>query len=589
MATEGLKYAEYPLSRSDSVLGAVVKTALLEYDTQITKAENIARFQTVEGNEFPNLLEHFVCAPRGMDSSLWATLVSNGTAFYIGEESSYARFLFYTDSPAMPPSLNVGVSTNPDKYSYRCQTQYGGSFTSANVDYSRYLVNKVSYAGTYDYNPNDFIPVVDNNPFYCLIGFYAGEEDNIVLWGLYDNLYENDGWKFHEFTDLSLANAYIQNIVDPPEDPPTPPEPEEDMEYPNSKLSNLFTTMYIMSFNQVNAIAKAILLKGADYSGEGKFLSWMGRLLNDMGFQNGKVTDAILDICVYPFDVSTRNKTHNTTRIKLGYGPDVTSGDDENMAIFSLEHPYENISVIDLLNSDDNGNFACPRFARSYFDDLITKFNDFRDYPPYRTFELYIPYVGIVPIDQRKFYGKYFGVDYIIDYYSGTALVVLYTATQASGNDIDIVETYDCPIGVHQSVSSTNWVEYASRVGSARRNIATNSVLLPFTRGSNAGSIIQNVQTQFNTQGVYTGNVNGTNSGMANYFMPNKLCIIQYTQETSITGNLNSLAGRSSNTSAPISSFSGFLQCSDVELNCPRATDTEKAKILSMLTNGIKI
>lgn len=362
-------------------------------------------------------------------------------------------------------------------------------------------------------------------------------------------------------------------------------EEEEDMDFPASKLYNMFTTMYAMQPQQVEALAQFLIQKAGDYSGTDK--TFMEKLLDDMGFQTGVVTDAIIDMTVYPFDIDNVCDYVETHYLKLGFGSDTVSGTGANLGIF--HYPDSVLHKVTWLNT---GELAIPPSGSGTvnFDNKVGRLNDFRDYPPYRTFEMYVPYVGIVPVDQRKLYGKNLKLKYIVDFYSGNATCLLLAL---EGSDWTVIETWDCVMGVHQAVATTNWTEYASRMNSAKSQVVKTGLSLPTSLIKDpmgaVGGVIDATRNQATSEGIYTGNVNGTSSSMGNYFMPQYWYIFDYKQETSITGNLSSLSGRASNTSGAISSFTGFLQVSDVDLVCPKATESEKAKIISLLESGVRI
>lgn len=429
-------------------------------------------------------------------------------------------------------------------------------------------------------------------------------------------------------------------------------EEEEDMRFPNSYLCNFFTTMYAMTFGQIEGLAKYLTNPKEGSSSASAFLQ---ELLDDMGFQTGVVTDAILDMTVWPFSIpltvrgygsSNGYDVSRTRYLKLGYGNDKTNLGPEAVSPITTE---PNLGILyydptDPGNTSENTTLykmnrlntvplTIPSNGSISFDGRITRFNDFRDYPPYRTFEMYVPFVGTVPVDQRKLYGKNILLRYIPDFYTGNGTCLL--LSDDGGGEYSVLESWDCVLGVHQAVTATNWAEYASRMNSARSmcmpnpsNIYTNQINTnriarqPIAPSKDVlsraismqnkktsieasksmgnvistnfameavGSGISHAQSEISNQGVFTGNVNGTSSASNNYFMPLHWYIIDYQQESHITANLSSLMGRASNTSANLSTFSGFLQVKAVELNCPQATEAEKAKILSMLETGIRI
>lgn len=430
-------------------------------------------------------------------------------------------------------------------------------------------------------------------------------------------------------------------------------EEEEEMVFPDSCLCNFFTTMYAMTYGQVEGLAKYLVNPKNVQQGD-KTAEIIQRLLDDMGFQTGVVTDGILDMTIYPFSIpnTMRDYAHyhdydKTRYLKLGYGNDKTNlgpegdehlvADDVNRAIFYYdpEDPgnTESNTILYKIRRLNTVPLTIPSNGSINFDSRVTRFNDFRDYPPYRTFEMYVPFVGTVPVDQRKLYGKQLQLRYIPDFYTGNGTCLL--LSDDGGGEYSILETWDCVLGVHQAVTTTNWAEYASRMNSARslcspnpsniyanqintqrisrqpvmptkdnlaRTMAMQSKRTSIAMSEQMGGVIranyvvdaglsgmQHAQAEVANQGVFTGNVNGTSSASNNYFMPLYWVIFDYQQESHISENLNSLMGRASDTSGTINSFTGYLQVKAVDLICSKATDSEKSRIMSLLESGIRI
>lgn len=566
----------------------------LEKDPDLTLEENLNRFLTLRDGTYILRVDDWwdvrvkMNTNRPPDDLYWRTEAHSGTNYCIG--GSEAHYLTYlTGARKVPPESPY--STDPNDYYWGSSFTFGGQFYTFGFTYdgSKYKYREYIPRMTYNQRPNDYVSSSTIAPVVFL-ALYTDNGDNTVTWNnfalAYKNFFndiENGEWNYYTFglEDFSVSEINYDDDPEPPE-PPTPPTPgrDDDMDYPNSKLGACFTTMYAMSPAQVNALGNYI----GNRAGQTQKKSFMNDLLEDMGFINGIVTDAIIDVCAYPCNIPTITDCVQTNYVKLGFGPDHYVDDlgvsHSNLGLLNISPAVWKISA------KNNNN---PYFADINFDSLITKFNDFRDYPPFRTFELYLPYVGIVPIDARKFYGKYLSVEYLVDIFTGMATVLL-KVKNSVGENGRVVDTFDAQLGVHQAVSSTSWAEYASRYGSARSSVAQTGLQLGLTKGSKgADSIYDSTRELFMAQGNYTGNTSGTFSSCNGFFMPQHIYLIEYTQETSVTGNLSSLAGRKSNTSAAISSFSGFLRVSDVDLVCPRATESEKAEIISLLTSGIRI
>lgn len=571
-----------------------------EWDNELSEADNIKKFLEfdVVGQTY-HLREEFNRIPQwyGFMSNRAILNDSDGTEYYLGGD--------YATETNVTFDIERSVSDYYEYYWRSIKITVNEAWHIHPIIWSKILM------GNYLYNTSsNTIPIssayqapelyveTPTNIHTFLVAFWERDENNV---GRYTKLYclfnvtdpnlqiENE-WTGILLTD-DLTNWDIGYE-------PFPEGGDDPMQFPNSFLANFFSTQYALTMNQLESIA--LYMSNRDcYNAQGEAVGmparWIEDTLEDMGFLSGSITDAILDLTIYPFDVSYYTSGWLVNRMKLGYGPDYyksLTGVRPNKGIIFLRKPATRMFwQIEFYNKHGDGNGGYidrkPSFPWVNFNGLITIFNDFRDYPPYRTYELYIPFIGIVPIDQRKFYGKYFRVEYIVDYLTGTATALLETATDSNGTGIVIVDSFDCNIGVHEAVSTVNWNEYASRVGTARRQ-ATIGALSNVKNGGGLNPIESAFAIE-QSEGTFTANLNGSFSSSALYFMPLYMYLIEYTQETRITGNLFSLGGKKTSTSGMISTFSGFLQCSDVDLYCPRATESEKNQIISKLQSGIRI
>lgn len=593
---------------SSYVFGDKIEGMATEWDSTKTEQENIYKFlEYVNPNiryklkdEFDDIVDwfHYVASRSyGLTDSEWSYyyISDKGVAFNIGDYVSDVYFDLETSKWSPPMTYDA-------TYWYSLFLCYGnGRFCSPiNWSYNPALVyNKESNIipiRSYSEHSSGYTDNPDDVSTY-LVAFWKREGNTIVydkLYVLYNVTDPNAGlykaWQYILLTD-DLTNFDISYEPFSPT-PPTPGEGDDEMEFPNSKLANIFTTQYALTMSQMNAIGN-FLSNGTDPT-EGQDDNFMTKLLEDMGYMTGIATDAIIDLTIYPFDVHLYNQCKTVNRLKLGFGSDFykqTGGTKRlNKGVLYLWGENQFFYEIEMLNPNDSEHrYGKIRFDWTEFNSLINRTFDFRDYPPFKTYEIYIPFIGIVNIDQRKFFDKYFRVEYIVDYFTGTANALLELADNDSGLNTRIIETFDCNIGVHESVNSVDWASYASRVGTVRRQATLGSMLNVFSGEGGFKGIGEKIGDVLQTEGTFTANQNGSFSSSSLYFMPLKIYIIQYTQETHVTGNLNSLSGGKSNTSGTIGSFTGFLQCSDVDLVCPRATESEKAQIINYLTNGIRI
>ena len=318
-----------------------------------------------------------------------------------------------------------------------------------------------------------------NDPLMCL-GIL---DDNNVGQGFYSMGEENEDQKqwTWETTNDSDYN---------PSPTPTPgPAPTEDDRYDwdgtGTSGINAYRHAYCLSQIQVNAVHgyisrfmdlpeyyriwdtdnptpsstgteadTGIFLKySSDYN---KFVNKLTGMLEST-FLNSDPNACIVDLILFPFNISSYTTLGNAEIIKMGNSELKTRTAEENNGIAMSEvtgrtAPSNTIITIDLGT------------------EIITpKYNDFRDYKPYTTCELTIPYHGTVVIDTADFMGATLGVELKVDLSTGlsTAYVTKNGAPRISvpGN-----------IGIHVPLTAFNSGQYFSDISARGAAIANTKI-----------------------------------------------------------------------------------------------------------------
>lgn len=136
--------------------------------------------------------------------------------------------------------------------------------------------------------------------------------------------------------------------------------------------------------------------------------------LNEAPFSKGFNTnyaDCFLSCVRYPFDISqyfNRLGDENTLTWGTVKVPNTQEG----------QPPTSNIWTV-------NG-YQTGRIVQGGTLYVEKKYDNFLNYAPYTTAELYIPYCGSVPIDLEVFAGHTIDVKYLIDWFSGACLALIY-------------------------------------------------------------------------------------------------------------------------------------------------------------------
>lgn len=187
---------------------------------------------------------------------------------------------------------------------------------------------------------------------------------------------------------------------------------------------------------------------------------------------------------------------------------------------------------------------------------------------------MYLPFIGIVPIDSYDVMGKTVSVRYTVDVLTGT---VLAQVSVSQGSYSAVLYTFNGSCSV----------EYPLTSGSRANQ------LLSLVTGAVGGAVVGGVGGAIlgGIRGGATGadvRMSGNLSGNAGAMGIRKPYIIVKRPVEVVAKNYNSFYGYPANITAKLSSFSGYLRVKDVHVeNVPGATDEEKREIESLLKGGV--
>ena len=317
--------------------------------------------------------------------------------------------------------------------------------------------------------------------------------------------------------------------------------------------SNMCINQYILDLSKMTQLANKIFTTDD---------TEIEALVKGIGTMFSKPIDAIINISYYPFSLGDYT-TKTNTRMYIG-------GWDSGINADKITSVTKRVVI---------GSFP---FLRTH--------NDYRDFYT-QSCQIYLPYIGLKQLDIKRFMGKTLRVEYAFDLYTNQCTALLLA------DDI-LVDYYNGTIGISIPLTATNYSEYASSVvsltlagaGIVGSAIATGggSIGLGATLGIASTGFLPQVANTFNVN-----NYRESKGGLTSYisgFMPQYVYLLFEELEAIDNWNdINNLRGTPSNVVAPISSFSGFLSVSDVNLVCSNATASEKDKIRALLDSGIYI
>lgn len=282
---------------------------------------------------------------------------------------------------------------------------------------------------------------------------------------------------------------------------------------------------------------------------------------------------------------------------------------------------------------------------------LKRTYNDWRDFEPYTKLSVYLPYVGRFPLDASRYYNKNINVRYYIDLRTGACCACLIadgilldwfdgiigtempiTLTDYSSyaqNQLNIImrnagigavgEAKVGNLGIKGVTGAIN--SGADKVGSDWSNgyVGARQAGLSSASAAGAAEIAAKPAGNAMAAGVAGAAIGGAammgvvaagvamkttfdvmkdgisgytkcrpaSSAMINQYLPQYPTFMFEIKEINESEYLNELYGRPSNKSGTLGSFSGYLECEDVMLICPIATDNERQEIIDLVRSGI--
>lgn len=380
-------------------------------------------------------------------------------------------------------------------------------------------------------------------------GFYNGEYKTYKYLKETPDIFLSNSEKktYQMFTDTS-ENAgdapFINGNPDPGSDhsPIDPNDPNKvtdiELNTPNISTISVFNTCYAMNNSGITDLRN--YLWNADNN-------IFERLIENAKLYN-KPMDAIIRLMLFPFDV------------RRGQG-----GTVQNI-IFGREQL-----------TGVNG-VALPNNMRTVFDlgyaYLYRKFEDFRDFEPYTTATLYIPYCTPVNLNTTIYQGKKISVKLAVDYNTGDCTAVIY------GDGIPL-DYSNGRCGVSISVSAADSSRYDQKV--LNDAIKTGEKIGDREAVGALQSAFQTFQDFGKIDILQKGS---TSSGVAQT-LPQYCYMIVTRPESDEQAGYNNSVGYSCNKWQTLGSKQGLVVVENPKFDGLSATEQEKEMLKNLLENGI--
>lgn len=316
-----------------------------------------------------------------------------------------------------------------------------------------------------------------------------------------------------------------------------------DLNNPTLSNVNVFNRSFAVNANTVKNLAD--FLWNAD---ETKFQE----IVKGLALMGENPMNSIIDLRLFPFNVALKNSATEAEPIVIGR---------TNTGVNGIKLTEKVNSLIDL--------GECTFF---------TKFKNFLDYEPYTTAQLYIPYIGVVPVSTAEFMGHRISVKMIVDYTTGAGTAIVFK------DDIPFIYRNGV-VGISIPMTGNDSASYASTVIG---NVVGGAVggVTSIASGNIGGAVSS-------AEKLYSGFATGTNYQEASAsspsvatWQPQRCYFIIDRPILNAPDNYGRTIGFACEKTGKLSDFKGFTVVSNPEINF-RCTDSERQYIVNMLQGGV--
>lgn len=384
--------------------------------------------------------------------------------------------------------------------------------------------------------------------------FYRLIKDDIVSFDYnktmsFYELYIGGDTKFNKnstYQDNNISIAVINNqrYVVSQQGRPTPPSNELSSPYFWNGGIIAYSNVYATDVEEMNHLAK-----------------WL--------IDDNNLASYVLKITAFPFVLKNSN---SPSILWLGDEEIKYDGDLPSVHASELSHPQGEFYTI------------CSQIVN-------IGINSFLDREPYTTYDIFIPYVGYVPIDSDKVINKVIKVSYAVDYVTGNAQVYVIS-------DDKVVYTANCQLGVDIPINSTNALQVQNNnisnamglslgllggfVGMATGNpLAVTGGVLAVSKS--IASYVNNANTNYNNASGTYGTSNGGLFGKSTaHIRMTKMITRGYG-----TNEFNHLYGRPLNEVRNLKDLRGFTKVGEINLENFTCSNIELTMIETDLKKGI--
>lgn len=376
------------------------------------------------------------------------------------------------------------------------------------------------------------------------------------------------------YTEVSEGGAY---------NPPEFGEEEQETEFGGGADTSPFMQTYVLSRNALIQVAQAWYNTNP---------STLADIITGLKMFGDVPQECLAGVTMYPFDVNRILVTSPQQYIYFGTYQ-LTLGTSINKAMSLTSNAYL-----------DCGTIFLAALQHSY-----------KDFEPYTTLDVYLPYIGWQRMDISLLINKNVSVRYYVDIHTRACTACILA------NNVFVAQ-YSGNIGVGLPTCGADYQGYSNAMASTILGGA--SSVFTGAKGAQGavmgaiGNIMSGAGVGLSVAGGIGGVAMGVASAAANTaatlnkleamgapadhpqikggftsclgtYLPQSVLWRYIIHDTVEPNNFNALCGRPSSASGNVGNFSGFLSCKSVNLNTNHMLDAEASEVYSLLKNGVYI
>lgn len=211
---------------------------------------------------------------------------------------------------------------------------------------------------------------------------------------------------------------------------------------------------------------------------------------------------------------------------------------------------------------------------REYFGNVF-------DYDPFTKVSIFLPFIGIIPLNTADVMRSTVSVKYTVDVITGACLAEVSISRDGGGG---ILYTYGGSAIVTYPVSSGSYVGAVQAALSTAIGIGSAIASGGASLGASAGMVLGGL-SHAKTQVQHSGQFSGSSGAMGG----KKPYLIVSRPQTRTPSNIGEYKGKPSNAIHQLSSCTGFVKVDEVHIISTSAYDNEIQEIESLLKSGVII